>query len=77
MSKCAAAIRQVVLVKVDSPIGEVFVVAQQVNSIPEKRKSHVVDFSVYDLAEEKTVNFEPYFTCRCFCVEHANFFRIQ
>jgi hypothetical protein len=39
MSKCAAASRQVVLVKVDSPIGEVFVVAQQVNSIPEKRKA--------------------------------------
>ncbi len=39
MSKGAAASRQVVLVKVDSPIGEVFVVAQQVNSIPENRKA--------------------------------------
>jgi hypothetical protein len=39
LSKCAAASRQVVLVEVDSPIGEVFMVAQKVNSIPEKSKA--------------------------------------
>jgi hypothetical protein len=39
LSKGAAAGRQVVLVEVDGPIGEVFVVAQQVNSIPEMRKT--------------------------------------
>jgi hypothetical protein len=53
MSKGAAASRQVVLVEVDSPIGEVFVVAQQVNSIPGKRKAALITFPYTILQKKK------------------------
>jgi hypothetical protein len=74
LSKCAAAIRHIALVEVDSPIGEVFVVAQQVNSIPEKRKAALLIFPYTILLKKKLLISNPILLAAVFVSSTQTFF---